>query len=116
MMDAKAKQNLQAAEVLVAQGFFDSAASRAYYAAYLAGWSWLAAAGQEPDEDYWRHTALPQVLFDWAAIADEQKDDLRFLFNQRVKADYYEDAIQRSEAEELLQIARGLIGHLLEAA
>jgi uncharacterized protein (UPF0332 family) len=114
MMDHKARQNLAAAEVLIAQGFFDSTASRAYYAVYLAGWSWLTGAGKEPYEGHWAHRAMPKLLHDFEALGDDQREDMKFLYTQRVKADYYKDAIEQAEAQETLSIARALLDELLE--
>jgi hypothetical protein len=118
-MEEKARSNLKAAEVLVNAQLFDSAASRAYYAAYLAGWSWLAANNQEPPPDadgsrYWPHASFPERLFEWGALHDpDQRDDFGFLRNRRVQADYYVDPISSDEAEEALGLATALVGQLL---
>jgi len=118
-MEEKARSNLKAAEVLVNAQLFDSAASRAYYAAYLAGWSWLAANNQEPPPDadgrrYWRHASFPERLFEWGALHDpDQRDDFEFLRSRRVQADYYVDPINSDEAEEALGLATALVGQLL---
>lgn len=118
-MEEKARSNLKAAEVLVNAQLFDSATSRAYYAAYLAGWSWLDANGQEPPPDaeghrYWPHASFPERLFEWGALDDpDQRDDFEFLRNRRVQADYFVDPISSNEPEEAFGLATALVRQLL---
>lgn len=118
-MEEKARLNLRAAAVLVNAELFDSATSRAYYAVYLAGWSWLAANNQEPPPDaerrwYWPHASFPERLFEWGALRDpDQRDDFEFLRSRRVQADYYVDPISSDEAGEALGLATALVGQLL---
>ena len=119
-MDSKAKRNLQASHVLVDTGLFDSAASRAYYAVYLAGWSCMSTHREEPPVDrdgrrYWPHASFAERLFEWGALADlDRRDDFEYLRDRRVHADYFRDPLTREEAEEALGIAGTLLGELLE--
>lgn len=117
-MEEKAKTNLQAAELLKGHRFFDSCASRAYYAAYLAGWAWMLNANQTPPADehgnkYWPHSSFAQELFNWGALSDlELLDDFEFLRSRRVQADYYRDPVMEEQAEEAVEIALKLVDQL----
>jgi len=119
-MESKARNNLLAATLLLEKQMYDSATSRAYYSAYLAGWNWMANevnAHPQNQRDrgwYWPHRDFPKELLKAGALADEdQKDDMEMLFNGRVKADYYSDEISREEAEKLREIAAELVELLL---
>jgi uncharacterized protein (UPF0332 family) len=118
-MEDKARTNLQAAELLKGHGFFDSCASRAYYAAYLAGWAWMLNANQTPPVDqrgskYWPHASFAQELFNWGALSDpELLDDFEFLRGRRVQADYYPDPVIEEEAEEAFEMASKLVNQLV---
>jgi len=110
----KATQNLAAAQSLVTAGYFDSAGSRAYYAAYLAGWAWLLRNGAPPPGDYWPHHTFADTLFDWGAIDPDEADDLRLLYQRRIIADYHPDELVGETAAESAEIAAELIARLAE--
>jgi len=119
VMDQKARSNLEAANVLVDAELFDSAASRAYYAVYLSGWSWLSANNEEPPTDddgrrYWPHASFAEKLFEWGALEQpEQRDDFEYLRNRRIQADYFVDPINRDEAQEAVTLATTLVRQFL---
>ena len=73
--------------------------------------------GQEPPikggSRYWPHAAFAELLFDWGALdSPNLKDDLEFLYSQRIKADYYEESISDGEALEVLSIAESIVENL----
>ena len=47
-------------------------------------------------------------------IDEDQRDDLRWLRDLRIKADYYEDQITFDEASEAFDVARALLVKTLE--
>lgn len=117
--DEKARENLEAAERLLPgeEGLTDAlsnaAASRAYYAAYLA----IADTAQrirrgftDRDTTYYRHDTLPDDAFAWRILDEDRRDDLRWLRDLRIKADYFEDQVTLAEASEAYDVAR----HILE--
>lgn len=119
--DEKARENLEAAARLLPdeEGVFDAlsnaAASRAYYAAYLA----VADAAQrrrrgftDREATYYRHDTLPDDAYSWRLVDDDGRDDLRWLRDLRIKADYYEDQVALDEASEALEVA----GRIVDAA
>lgn len=121
--DEKAQENLEAAERLlpdedgVMDALSNAAASRAYYAAYLA----IADTAQrsrrrftDSDATYYRHDTLPDDAFAWRILDDDRRDDLRWLRDLRIKADYYEDQVTFEEASEALDVARGLLDAVLQ--
>lgn len=120
--DEKARENLEAAERLLPteDGLVDTlanaAASRAYYAAYLA----VADTAQrlrrnftDRDATYYRHDTLPDDAFAWRLVDEDRRDDLRWLRDLRIKADYYEDQVTLEEASEAFHVARDLVDSTL---
>ena len=94
----------------------NAAASRAYYAAYLA----VADRAQLRRipftggiRDYYRHDVLPDDGLQWGILTDELADDLRYLYGLRIKADYQEDQVSLEEASDALDAARKLTDTLL---
>lgn len=117
-LDEKARENLEAAARLLPdeEGSVDAlanaAASRAYYAAYLAvADSALRRRRAFTDRDmvYYRHDTLPDDAFAWRLVDDDARDDLRWLRDLRIKADYYEDQVSHEEACEALEVAQALV-------
>lgn len=120
--DEKARENLEAAERLLPDedGLLDvlanAAASRAYYAAYLA----VADAAQrrrrpftDRDTSYYRHDTLPDEAVLWRILGEDQSDDLRWLRDLRIKADYYEDQVSFAEASQAFEVAANFVEVLL---
>src|SRR5207244_12324532 len=82
-LDEKARENLEAVERLLATGTDDvvlplcnAAASRAYYAAYLAVADRAQRDGRGfvPTREYYTHDSLPDEAFDWAILNADQSD------------------------------------------
>jgi len=124
--DEKARESLEAVERLLVRSddgmsepLSNAAASRAYYAAYLA----VADRAQldrlrfdSRDESYYRHDTLPDRACTWGILSDETSDDLIFLRDLRVKADYFEDMVHYDEASEALTVANKLVTTLLRGS
>jgi uncharacterized protein (UPF0332 family) len=116
--DEKARENLEAAARLLPDedGVMDActnaAGSRAYYAAYLAVADTAQRLGQtftNGKELYYRHASLPDDAFHWGILDEDRCDDLRWLYDLRIKADYYEDQVNLEEASQALVVARELV-------
>jgi len=121
--DEKARENLEAVERLLPDegGLMDAlanaAASRAYYAAYLA----IADHAQQRRRGYtdraatyYRHDSFPDDARAWGILSHDESDDLRWLYNLRIKADYHEDQVSHEEASEAFEVASGLLRSVLE--
>jgi uncharacterized protein (UPF0332 family) len=117
--DGKAEENLEAAERLMpddesgsAEAWPNAAASRAYYAAYLAVADVAQRRGipfTSEDPDYYRHRTFPADATRWGILDEDSRDDLELLRNLRVKADYEEDHVDRHEATLAIGMARTLV-------
>ena len=116
--DEKAQENLEAAAHLLEHGqggFLNAAASRAYYAAYLA----VADAAQRQNRpfdgarDYYKHDNVPDNAYRWQIVDDDEPEALILLRDDRIKADYYEEPIELEEAELLLEHATHLVRKIL---
>lgn len=90
-------------------------ASRAYYAAYLA----VAHRCQEkrvgflPGQDYYRHDRFPEEAARHGVLDDGGHDDLIYLRDMRVKADYWEDPVESEEADAVAEVAHRLVKELI---
>jgi uncharacterized protein (UPF0332 family) len=120
-MDLKARGNIEAAQLLTANEFNDSSASRAYYAVYLAAWHNLSKMGVQPQHDtkkrssYWRHDLFPEVLCDeYKLIGPVQMEKFELLYSRRIKADYYVDKIEKEEADDSIQMASSFVRLFLD--
>ena len=121
--DGKAHENIDAAERLLPDdsggrdGLFNAAASRAYYAAYHA----VAHDAQRrqraftSDKEYYRHDELPADAARWGILDADQAEDLGWLLQLRLKADYYEDHVEVDEASEAFEVARALVLRIVGA-
>jgi uncharacterized protein (UPF0332 family) len=122
-LDEKAKENLEAVERLVSTGAGDvlplcnAAASRAYYAAYLA----VADRAQQErrrfdstQSEYYRHDTSPDNAQRWTILDADLRDDLSWLRDLRVKADYWEDQVSYEEASEAASVAERFVALLEE--
>lgn len=94
----------------------NAAASRAYYAAYLAIAHRAQARGFPftSPKDYYRHDELPDDAARWGIIDDEGRDVLTLLHATRIKADYWADHVELVEAAEVTQLAEDLVSKLLD--
>jgi hypothetical protein len=122
-LDEKTRENLEAAERLLPtddgarDALPNAAASRAYYAAYLA----VADRGQrlqraftDRDVTYYRHDTLPDDAYAWGIVDDDRRDGLRWLYGLRIKADYFEDQVELAESSDALTVAKDLLDVMLE--
>jgi uncharacterized protein (UPF0332 family) len=120
--DEKARENLEAVERLLPdesglmEALSNAAASRAYYAAYLA----IADNAQQRRRGYtdrastyYRHDSFPDDARAWGILDHDESDDLRWLYNLRIKADYYEDQVSHEEASQAFDVARELLNSAL---
>ena len=123
-LDEKAKENLEAAERLLPdeagrEGLFNAAASRSYYAAYLAVADRALQHGVDFTDDersYFRHDRLPRDAKAWGILDDEGVEDLEILHSLRIRADYLEDQIEVDEASLAYDGAERLVTRLLGEA
>jgi uncharacterized protein (UPF0332 family) len=122
-LDEKAKENLEAVERLVSTGTGDllplanTAASRAYYAAYLAVADRALLDGRGFDSgrsEYYRHDTFPDNALRWSILDADLRDDLSWLRDLRVKADYWEDQVSYEEASEAAGVAEQFVALLEE--
>ncbi|HKY38689.1 MAG TPA: hypothetical protein VJN18_22255 [Polyangiaceae bacterium] len=122
--DGKARENLDAAERLLPSDEADevdalcnAAASRAYYAAYLAV-AHRAQRDQRPldERGYYAHDKLADRALAWRILSIDEADDLRLLWGRRVKADYYEDHVSIEEASEAAELAKSFMVLIEEEA
>jgi len=113
----KARDNLAAGDRLFRSRFMDSAASRAYYAAYQA-LSWvLKNAGERPDREkngrrYWGHETVAErarTCADVAMTPMDVSDYADVLLANRIVADYLEDSVPEPVCRLCLQIAEDLV-------
>lgn len=120
-MESKARDNMNAAQLLTINGLYDSSASRAYYAAYLAAWYHLSNIGIQPGHKtqkggyYWRHNLFPKLLCDeYKLIGPLQMEKFELLYSCRIKADYYIDEVEKEEAANSIQIASDFVSFFLD--
>lgn len=120
--DEKARENLEAvARLLPDEGgaqvdaWPNAAASRAYYAAYLAVADGAQRMGEgfTSEKGYYRHDTLPEDAGRWGLLDEDAREDLAFLYGLRIKADYWEDQVDLAEASEALNLASALTRKLL---
>lgn len=114
-MISKAINNLEAAEILHGlKAYSDSVASRAYYAAYLAGWHFLDEQGDPAPSDggktYWRHSKILDKLEDAGVNPHSNwQGEFELLQSQREKADYFKDSVHPNTAATVLLHAKALV-------
>lgn len=119
-MESKALDNISAAQLLAINEFYDSSASRAYYAAYLAAWYRLYDIGIQPPQTrkgvYWPHNKFPEILCDeYKLIGPLQLERFELLYSRRIKADYYVDKVEKEEADDSIQLATNFISFFLHS-
>ena len=116
-MERKAKENLEAAERLLAgpDPCPNAATSRSYYAAYQACWELLGRKGVEPPEVrpaevYFPHREMPDLALRKGVIDSQAASGLRFLEGARVSADYDEaGSLDVATAEIAQRCARRIV-------
>jgi uncharacterized protein (UPF0332 family) len=120
-LDEKAKENLEAAERLLPdeagrEGLFNAAASRMYYAAYLAVADRALQSGVAFTDDrqgYFRHDRLPHDAKSWGILDEDGADVLELLYSLRIRADYLDDQVDFDEASLAYEGAERLVSKLL---
>lgn len=120
-MENKARENIKAAKLLSTNEFYDSSASRAYYATYLAAWHSLSEMSIQPQHNtkqggsYWCHDLFPEILFDeYKLIGPFQIEKFELLYSRRIKADYYIEKVDKEEADDSMQIASSFVSLFLD--
>jgi uncharacterized protein (UPF0332 family) len=122
-LDEKARENLEAADRLLAADvelpLHNASVSRAYYAAYQAVADRALHAGMSftsSKASYYRHDGFPEDARGAQLIDEEQRDWLEYLYGLRVKADYMEDQVDLEEASCAAERARRIVDALLGRA
>ena len=112
MLD-KAKEHLSSAEILLCEGQYRDAISRAYYAVFSAMYAYVG----EPPRGRWEHPALRGIFVRMLGEAGTSTEScralrrrLRYLYDARIDADYSPVEFDEDTAVSALEIARDVIG------
>jgi uncharacterized protein len=113
----RAAESLAAASALIGAGFYDDAASRAYYAVFYAA----TAALLEADARFKKHVGVingvNQLFVKTGRLSTELGRDLSWLFDLRLIGDYGETRhVPEEEAREAVQTAKRLVDAFDEVA
>jgi uncharacterized protein (UPF0332 family) len=107
----RAEQSIKAAEELSAGGFYDFAASRAYYAAFYAATAVLLNEGLEFSKHSGVIASVHQRLVKTGKLDKEQGKDLNWLFELRNIGDYGVTVhVSKQDAEKAIQVAQTFLG------
>jgi len=106
----RAEESIPAAKQLIAGGYFDFAASRAYYAAFYAASAALLSQGFE----YRKHSgviaAVHQALVKTGKVDTKFGKDLNWLFELRGIGDYGITVhVSREDAERAIEVAEAFL-------
>lgn len=123
-LDEKARENLEAAERLLPdedgrEGLFNAAATRIYYAVYLAVADCALRRGLPFTDDgrsYFRHDRLPRDARGWGILDVDGAEELEILYSMRIRADYLEDQVGLDEVSLAYDGASRLVSQLLDDA
>ncbi|MBC8233840.1 HEPN domain-containing protein [bacterium] len=113
----KAKLFIRVAEICHQQGYYDSAASRCYYAVYRAAIAALQANGYLRRS--WNHGTL-QKMFNEKLVEEKREYPdcfeiyLRICYEQRVIADYRNDSVDEETSKEVLSYATEFVEKVQE--
>ena len=117
----KAVENLEATDRLLdtrdgdLEPLNNAAASRAYYAAYVAVADRVLRSGRRPPEKgYFKHDTFPDDAFHYGVLTGEAREMLVWLRDLRVKADYEEDQVNYEEAALAAERAKLLLDSMVE--
>jgi len=106
----RAEQSLEAARELVAGGFCDIAASRAYYAAFYAASAALLAEGWESGKHSGVIALVHQHLVKTGRLDTEQGKTLNWLFELRSVGDYGVTVhVSQEDANKAVAAAEGFV-------
>lgn len=121
-LDEKALENIEAAERLLPDedgrdALPNAAASRAYYAAYLAiayramcwGYRFTDRSGT-----YYRHDTLPEDAVAWGVLDPRLAARLRELYHLRLAADYAARGVSLESASEAYDVSRAIVADVLK--
>jgi uncharacterized protein (UPF0332 family) len=118
MLKEKARKNLKVADVALALGFVDAAASRYYYAAFQAAVHGLTRRGRTPGQFRagaieWDHV---MVMHNVALVRGRRSDRelLRELRELRRTADYHDDSVESTELAAIVADARAFVEEVAE--
>lgn len=102
----RAEQSIQAARQLVSGGYYDFAASRAYYAAFYAATAGLLSEGVELSKHSTVIASIHQRFVKTGKLSKEQGKTLNWLFELRSVGDYGGTAhVSRSQVEQAIRVA-----------
>lgn len=106
----RAERSIAAAKELVAGGFHDFAASRAYYAAFYAATAALLTEGLELSKHGGVIASVHQRLIKTGRLDKEQGKELNWLFELRNVGDYGVTIhVSQQDAERAIQVATDLL-------
>jgi uncharacterized protein (UPF0332 family) len=106
----RAQLSIQAAQKLLAEGYYDFAASRAYYAAFYAATAVLLSEGLEFGKHSGVIASIHQRLVKTGKLDKEQGKALNWLFALRGVGDYGVTAhVSQQEAERSIQAAEDFL-------
>jgi len=106
----RAAKSIEAARELVRNGFYDFAASRAYYGVFYAATAVLLNEGMELSKHGGVISAMHQRYVKTGKLNKEHGKDLNWLFELRSVGDYGGIAhVSRQEAEQAIQAATRIV-------
>lgn len=106
----RAEQSLDAAKELASRGYYDFAASRAYYAAFYAATALLLPEGLETSKHSGVIAFVHQRFVKTGRLNHEQGKALNWLFELRGVGDYgVTQHVSQQETEQAIQAARGFM-------
>jgi len=106
----RAEQSLEAARELVTRGYYDFAASRAYYVAFYASTAALLKEGLEFSKHSGVLASVHQRLVKTGKLDREQGKELNWLFELRNVGDYGVTAhVSRQDAERAIRVAESFL-------
>jgi uncharacterized protein (UPF0332 family) len=106
----RARQSIAAARELVAGGYYDFAASRAYYAAFYAATAALLREGLELSKHSGVIASVHQHLVRTGKLEKEQGKELNWLFGLRNVGDYGVTAhVSQEDAGKAVRVAEGFL-------
>jgi len=106
----RAELSIRAARQLLSGGYYDFAASRAYYAAFYAATAVLLSEGLELSKHSGVIAAIHQRFVKAGKLDKEQGQTLNWLFEVRGVGDYGVTAhVSPQEAEQAIQAAEGFL-------
>lgn len=106
----RAEQSFQAAQELASRGFYDFAASRAYYAAFYAATALLLREGLEFSKHSGVIASIHQRFVKTGKLDKELGKTLNWLFELRGVGDYgVTEHVSQQEAERAIQAAKDFL-------